>query len=277
MAIDNPEYLFKPLLGIVNEITYEKYEEVLIDISKGKITQGSTFVEMHMYWLTTLDFLERTKSKGKVYRITDKGKMFLTVYNPNKKSDKYKKFLNSELSRNPRTMEFYEKILESIKNGVDRKNPKTLKEVSHDFPGEPDTAYGTVRVLKMFGIEAGTVIEKNTLLGLGNLIKPKISLSKFYEELVETYKIMQKPKKKWTEPRKIYVNIGKMRDIVLCTLGITDNVFFDENLKKLLESPYGQNIHLYGSAPQWFTTHEKNQDQLVFRHKGKIMVYLSIS
>ena len=277
MAIDNSGYLFKPLLKIKDEISFEKYEDILIKISKGNITQGSTFVEMHVYWLTILEFLERTKSKKKIYKITDKGKRFLTVYDPNKKSIKYKKFLKSEISRNPRTREFYKKFIESIREGVESKKPKTLLEVSLDFPGTPETRSGTVRALRMFGIEAGAVVENNRLLGLGKLTNPKISLKKFSQEIVETYEIMQKQNKKWIEPKIIYVSIGKLRDIVLCVLGVTDNVFFDENLKKLLDSYLGKNIHLYGSAPQWFTAHEKNRDKLTFKHKGKISVYLSIS
>ena len=278
MAIDNPDYLFKPLLKINEEISYKKYEEILVNISEEKITKGSTYVEMHMYWLTILGFLKSLKSKERTYKITDKGKRFLSVYDGKTKTKKYENFLHSEISRNEKTKKFYKKFLESIKKGLEIRNPKTLLEVSNAFPGKPRTAYGTARVMKMFCVEAGVVIDKNGKLGISHISEPKISLKKFKNELIKTYDILQNRQKKWVEPKPIYVEIGQLRDIVLCVLGITDNIFFDTNLQKLLAGNLGKKIHLYGSAPQWFTKHQKEDiEQLIFRHKGKIYVYLSIS
>jgi len=278
MAIDHADWLFKPLCKIEKIISYEEYENILVKVSKNKIGKGKRTVEMHLYWLTTLNFLKAHKNAETTYEITPKGKTFCQLYNNPKMKTNYKNYLKSNLYRNKRLKPFFQKFEKLIEQGVKERNPRKIDDLVSKFPGEPATARGTLRALYTMTKEADIITDKNGRLGLKAKKVPKINLKKFKKELVDTYQSLQNQRQRWTEPRKIYIEIGVLRDILLSVLGITENRFFDKFLKELLNDPIGKDIHVYGSAPQWFTKQKKeNIEQLTFRHKGKIHVYLSIS
>ena len=278
MAIDHAKWLFKSLCDITEPISFNEFEQRLIKVSNNEITKGSRSVEMHLYWLTTLNFLRSKKKAKSTYELTPYGKKFCELYNNPKTKKKYKNYLRSNLIRNSRLKPFVEKFINLIKIGVKNKQPRSISDVEKEFSGEPNTAKGTVRALLTLCKESDMITENNGKLGIKSNKEKKINLLKFKKELEGVYYSLVKQKRKAVEPKKIYVEIRLLRDIILSVLGISDSEFFDLMLKKLLDSSLGKNIHVYGSAPQWFTKHEKDSlEKITFRHKGKIQVYLSIS
>lgn len=273
MAIDHADWLFNPLCKMHNSITFEEYEKLLIEESKNKIGKNSKSTEMHLYTLTTLKLVKTQNIGKRKYSMSDLGEQICEVHGDPSNIKPYRKRLLSIIKRNRKVGPVFNNFLQVIKNRSLENDPIHVNEISKMFLG------GTSRTLYMFGIETDSIIDNNGLLGIRSEINEKeITLDEFKKKMINIFRTIQNKRKKGIEPKIIYIDIARIRDIFLTKYGITENEKFDNLLKRLIESDIGKDIHVYGTAPQWFTQHSKeDNEELIFKHKGKIYVYISIS
>jgi len=258
-------------------ITFHEFENLLIRTSRHSIERGSKSVEMHLYMLTTLKLVEARTEEGvlRYFRTPLADRLCHSRADLSRRDD-YRKRLRSVLMRNNITGIFFRRFLSIIGNRFEQRNPISLGEIKRLFKGE------TARTLYSLGKEAGLIADSNGLLFLQPVRQENIEdFQKFRQEVEKVYEAFKVRETTGTHLRAIYVEISKMRDIVLSTFGLTeskDKRKFDKMFRKLLESEDGRNIHLYGAAPQWLP--ERNAptfEEMVFRYKGKIYVFMSIS
>ena len=273
MQIDHPEWLLGALCSIKNTVTFEEFEEIIIKVSHRRIERGSKSVEMNLYMLTTLKLIEARE--GRYFR-TPLGDRLCAVRAEPSRREKYERFLRSVIMRNDTVGPFFRRFLSIIRTRLKGRNPISLTEIKTLFKGE------TARTLYSLSKEAGLITERRELLRPCSAPGGALTdFHRFRRELERTYHAFARKQTTGLSPRTIYVEIGRLRDIVLSVFGSTepsDKEIFDELLRKLLDSPEGRNIHIYGAAPQYLP--ERNDptfEERVFRYKGKIYVFMSIS
>ena len=272
MAIDHPNWLFGVLCSIKDSIPRQDFYDALIRISGNRIKKGSKLLEMHLYMLTTLDLLSKEKGGEGIYIKTALAEVLCNARADPQRFHEYQRQLRSILLRNRVTGPFFKRMLQIVEERVKRHDPISLSELKSLFPGE------TVRTLYSLGLESGLIAEHNGLLSLQLMEQRKLDNQTFRSEIEAAYKAVQEGQETGIQMRKIYVEISKIRDIVLAVLGLTENEKFNEMFRQLLDSPEGRHIHIYGAAPQWLQEKRNPRfEESVFRHKGKIYVFMSIS
>jgi len=97
--------------------------------------------------------------------------------------------------------------------------------------------------------------------------KVVLTLEQFREELVEAYKRLSKPEMLGLE--KIFVEIKDLRQTICIDHGWRVEEF-DESLRRLLNSPFGQEIRLYGAPSSLFDERES------FLYNEKLYIYIRI-
>lgn len=273
MAIDHPDWLFGVLCSIQGSISRKDFDNALIQISGSRIKERSKLLEMHLYMLTTLKLLDREKMRGDPkYVKTPLAEDLCNARTDEQRSSEYQGQLRSILLRNHVTGPFFRKFIQIIGERAKRHDPIRLSELKEFFTGE------TTRALYSLGLESGLIRDYNGLLMPGSMAQREIDPKLFKSEIETAYKAIQERQKTGIELRTIYVEISKIRDIILAAHGLTDSEKFDGAFKRLLESPEGRSIHIYGAAPQWLPERiDQRFEELIFRHKGKIYVFMSIS
>jgi hypothetical protein len=279
MAIDNPEWLFGTL-GKINEPTgYAVFKNILFEQSSGKIRERRT-VELYLYWLIKLELLSSTAGKQlkTTYARTALGDKLCGARQIDK--DEYQKMLGSILLRSEYTRNFFIRFLRMIEDRLKENNPLQVEEARSSFRAE------TERSLYSLGLEAGLITDHHGRLGIQARKGKSIDdLNQFHREVENAYEAVTNKYVEGVEFRPIYVEISTVRDIVLSMYGIGENEEFDKNFVKLLDSPEGRNIHVYGAPPQWSLKRKeddalKNTDtfrQDTFVYHEKTYVFMSIA
>ncbi len=279
MAIDNPEWLFGTL-GKVNEpMGYTAFKSILFEQSSGKIRERST-VELYLYWLRKLELISSSAGKQRktIYSRTALGDKLCEARQIDK--DEYQKILSSILLRSEYTRSFFTRFLRMIEDRLKQNNPLQVEEARSSFRGE------TERSLYSLGLEAGLITDHHGRLGIQSRKGKSIDdLNEFRREVENAYRAITNKYLEGVELRPIYVEISTVRDIVLSMYGIGENEEFDKNFVKLLDSPDGRNIHVYGAPPQW-SLKRKEDDILkktdtfkrdTFVYHEKTYVFMSIA
>jgi len=260
-----------------SSVTFDEFEKLLIKESHRNIDRGSKSVEMHLYMLTTLKLVDAREEGGvRKYLRTPLGSRLCSSRTDPSREDDYRKCLRSVLMLSNTTGPFFRRFLSIIDRRLKERNPISLLEIKRLFKGE------TARTLYSLGKEAGLIAERNGLLILQPTRHDDIKdFQKFRQEVEKAYEAFVEREIAGTHLRTIYVEISKVRDIVLSVFGLTelkDSEKFDEMLRKLLDSEEGRNIHVYGAAPQWLPERKSPAfEETVFRYKDKIYVFMSIS
>jgi len=258
-------------------VTFDEFEKLLIKISHYSIKRGSKSVEMHLYMLTTLKLVETCEEGGvSTYFRSPLGDELCSGRTDPLRQEDYRKRLRSVLMLNDVTGPFFRRFLSIIDRRLRQHNPISLIDIKRLFRGE------TARTLYSLGKEAGLIAERNGLLILRPSRQNNIEdFRKFRQEVEKAYKASKRRERTGAQLRTIYVEISKVRDIVLSVFGMTgpgDKERFDRMLQKLLDSEEGRNIHVYGAAPQWLPERsDPTFEEKVFRYKGKIYAFMSIS
>ena len=78
--------------------------------------------------------------------------------------------------------------------------------------------------------------------------------------------------------RKIYVPIADIQNVTLSMLGLDDPDEFVSRFTKLLNSPEGHDVHIYGAPPQaWQGESKEWVKARSFPFKGRLYFLMSIS
>ncbi len=259
--------------------SYEEYKKMLIKTSGNRVGARRT-VEMHLYWLTTLKLCESLQERPVRYSRTALGDTFCELRSNSFDLAPYRSYLSSLLLRIPEVASSFDRFLEIVRKRVEADNPISTTEVKPLFPNE------TFRALHTLSLEAGLITNHNGILGLLHREERlNVSLDRFKSELVRAYRAIQKRQLSLIQLRPIYVEISKVRDVLLAILGIAENDWFDSMFTRLLDSPEGRDVHLYGAAPQYLsetkagknTRRKRARLEEGFRYDGKIYVLMSIS
>jgi hypothetical protein len=243
----------------------------LLKESKGKVGRRSKSVQHHLYTLTFLELVQSQGSRSSLrYLRTELGDRLCQARATDRET--YQRMLSSILLRNETTGPLFRKFLKIVRKGVDKHSPVDRSKLRGQFVGE------TVRTLVCLGKEAGLISEVQGLFRLNTAHQRNIEmLTEFANEVISTYRAVVR-KQDGAGPRTIYVEIGKIRNIVLSIYGSSEERKFNQMFTKLLDSPEGRDIHLYGAAPQWLPGREDPQfESKVFRYKEKIYAFMSIS
>jgi len=97
--------------------------------------------------------------------------------------------------------------------------------------------------------------------------KEFLTLEQFREKLVKTYKDMSKSEMLGIE--KIFVEIGELRQRI-CIDHRWSFQEFDKYLRRLVDSPFGEKIRLYGAPSSVFGERES------FMYRKRLYIYIRI-
>lgn len=290
MVIEHIDWLMESLCSVKELVTYKEYERSLIEISSGNVIKSTSdtdkSIQMYLYWLTTLVLLEGDRTKN--YSISPIGKKLCEYRKKNK--IKYQTLLRDILLTNKRVGYFFNKYKEKIEERTKQLKPITRNEIKSFFKTQKEHSTGaeTERILFKFSQEAGMVTETKDGYLAVKLQKPiEITPKKFKKAVIDAYNSIVNRIPEF-HLKKIYVEIYKVRSIVVPYLGMTYTEF-DKSLTDLLKSKEGKHINIYPAAPQWFTERipERKSDEeddkqglktedVSFRFEEKIYVFMSI-
>lgn len=287
MQIDHPEWLFGVLCSMKKPLTFGEFEDLIVRIShqlrgnnakpsKG-IEKGSKSVEMNLYMLSTLKLVESNGEKGALhYTRTSLGDQLCELRKLSSTSPNYRRYLRSVLMRNSVIGPMFRDFMALVNKRFKRGRPLSTHEMKELFSGETD------RTLLSLGKDAGLITVVRGFVRPCEAEEGNLEdMVTFHTALQRSYSALSEARTAGLQPRSIYVEIAKIRDVMLSLFGLTGDdtkVKFDQMLTTLLESPRGRNIHLHGAAPQYLP--EKSDPEFedrVFRYKDKIYVFMSIA
>lgn len=159
---------------------------------------------------------------------------------------------------NPRKGQLYKAFL----SFVNERKKRSRKEIYTQFKELPG------RTLIAWSKAAGLIeADRNSVWGLPQKEKQILSLEQFRGKLVETYKDMSKSEMLGIE--KIFLEIGELRQR-FCIDHSWSFEEFDECLRRLLDSPFGEKIRLYGAPSSVFDEREN------FMYDRRFYIYVRI-
>lgn len=272
MAIDHPEWLLSLLCSIASVQGWDELERRLIAISGGHIEKGSKSVQMYIYTLTTLRLLEAQRKKVKSYFRTALGNQLCTYHV--QQDDDYRTYFRSVILLNPRTGPLFKKYLDLVRKRARSGNPVTTEEVRKKY--RDLFRNESPRTLYALGKETGMIVDNDGRLGLASESRRPINDMEFRRALDKAYSALTTAN--MNQLRKIYVTIEDVRNFTLCMLGRDSQDDFKEPFTRLLDSPKGNDVHIYGAPPQFWQSEEKETvEKRGFRYKGKLYFLMSIS
>src|SRR5579872_7521093 len=280
MAIDHPKWLFDLLCSFQGSLDKRDVGKKLIGISQGKIESlKSKSIEMHLYVLTTLGFLESNKAGITTYRRSKLGDILCENYRDERKQDMFREMLRSILLRNAVFKPFFDRLISMIEKSVEENNQITYEDIKKAFVTKKGKEVGTARTLRSLGSFSDIIVDRKGPIGLSAAFTRRSkepSEKEFLDELKRSFASLVSAKEEGKSLRTIYLEIWRLRDLVLARMGRTDSNFFDGRLRKLLDSPLGRRIHLYSGAPQWYPDRSSpGFEDKVFRYRGKIYAFIS--
>lgn len=281
MQIDHPDWLFEPLCMMSGSVSFAEYERSLVKESRkggqGIIKdKGSKSVEMHLYILTTLKLVEAYgENESLRYRRTPLGDKLCDLRGPLSSRSEYQKYLRSVLLRNKVIGPIFRQFLSIVNERFEKGKPATRDDIKELFRGE------TYRTLISLGKDAGLITVVNNFLRPRSAKQGNIVDMRLFSRLVRKSYSAFRGQREGAQPQTIYVEIARLRDVVLSIFGLTDedaNEKFDQAFAKLLDTKAGVDIHIHGAAPQFLPERsDPSFESRVFRYKGKIYVFMSIS
>lgn len=245
MTNDDPKPTIIALCEIKDPIitynTYKKKYEELFRSGK-QISRGHA--DAHFFFLRQLGLL--TEIKKTEYKISATGTYICELLRKGKERE-YKQALTTDLLTTE-NKEFFEEFLEFVKRN------KSLHQIKEKFGKTlvkgKEKEVETYRTLIAWCEEANLIrkveSEHGTYVAVAREPSKKYTLEEFWQELLLTYKEMQKSSPLGS--KLIYVPIGELRLRVSCQLGFQDTAEFDQYLSQLLSSKqYRLYIRLHGA------------------------------
>ena len=273
MAIDHVDLLLD-LLCIKNEYNGIKdFRNQLINLTGKNLSVKSKTDQMYLHVLTALNLLENRRKQGySVYERTSIADQLCTERKkPNKET--YRSILQSVLQEGEYTKPFFERLLAILKKGMKEYMPILEDDsiITEQFSSE------TMRTLKALGKEAGLIDEREGYLIALELQSKNLDSKKFKAEVSQAYNgIIERQRRSGTYARITHAKISEVRRNV-CALNNISFMQFNELFGKLLVSPNGQKIEIFGAAPQYLPEKDDpNFENFVFRHNGKIYVFMTM-
>jgi len=259
MLVEDPEDTIKTMCRF-KETTLElksfksAYEEI-----KQRVTPiHEKHAHTHFYSLSIYKLIVPSESAPKgTYRLSSIGKELCECLD---KSDmkRFRQILSTILLNNPRKGQLFKDFL-SFVNEQKKRSRKEIYLQFKELPGRTLIAWSKAAGL----IEA----DRDFVWGLPLKEKEVLTLEQFREKLVEMYKDMSKSEMLGIE--KIFLEIGEIRQ-KFCIDHSWSFEEFDEHLRRLLDSPFGEKIRLYGAPSSLFDEREK------FMYHGRLYIYIRI-
>jgi len=273
MAIDDVNLLLDLLCSKNQYVGREGFRNELINLTGWQLKTKSKTDQMFLNTLTALNLLEKKKDKKiTIYERTIVADELCEERNNSDKTS-FRNILQSVVKESEYTKLFLGKLLKKIDEGMKDRMPVRTDELTStkEFSDE------TMRTLKSLGIAAGLFEEID-----GYLVKLESELKipdikKFKQEVFQVYeRIIERRRKKGTYARTTYSKIEDVRRVV-CALNKISFTKFNELFAKLLTSPEGRKIEVFGAAPQYLPDRNDPEfENFVFKHNGKIYVFMTI-
>jgi hypothetical protein len=258
MLVEDPEDTMKTMC---------QFRDTTLDLYRFKTTyeeikQRSTPIHekhahTHFYTLSLYGLIVPSESGPKgVYRISPIGKEICDCL---ERSDakKLRQILSSILLNNPRKGQLFKDFLKFVSE-----RPKVLKkEIYTQFKALPG------RTLIAWSKAAGLIESDKDFVWSLPREKKIVTLEQFKEKLVEAYKEINKPQMLGVE--KIFVEISELRQRI-CVDFSWSLKEFDEYLTRLLDSPFGEKIRLYGGPSSVF------EESKNFMYGDRLYIYIRI-
>ncbi len=229
-----------------------KYEEIT---GRTNDPVDEKTVDTHFYTLTIFDLLIPQSTKGQ-YKLSLTGKDLCDLLCNPKKDDEFKKLLASILLGNEHKGDLFKKFLKFVEK------PREKKEIYKEFKNFPGrTLIAWCYLASLIEIQIDTVWKVNRGI-------TKFSMDEFNNMLSKTYNEMQKTG--MFGVRRIFMNLDELRKNVCYRLGGISIDKFNECLTKLLNTPSGKKIRLYGAPTSVF------EERRNFNYRGRLYAYISI-
>ncbi len=273
MAIDHPDLLLDLLCSKNEYRGRADFRKQLSDLHGINLKQKSKTDQMYLNMLTALNLLENKKSQNiSIYKKTlIANQICKERKNPNKEI--YRKTLQSVLLESEYTKPFFNKLIEILNKGM--KNHLPIN--SNDLVWMKVFSNETLRTLKALGKEAGLIEERDGCLIVIKSELKSLDFKKFKEEVFHVYNsIIEQQRNQGVYTRTTHARISEVRKNV-CILNRISLAEFDEQFKKLLSSPEGRKIEIFGAAPQYLPDKkDPNFENFIFMHNRKIYVFMTI-
>lgn len=261
MLVEDPRETVETMCVFKDRIvTWHQFKEAYekkIGRSEDPVSRGT--VDTHFYTLTQFDLLIPTQEKRTQYILSSLGKK-ICHYLKESNMLEYRKCLRSVLLNNEKKGILFHEFLKRIRS----KESLTKHELSQHF------RLITLRSLISWSLEAGLIeYDKDKYLVWCLRLEPKteLSLEQFWKRLVNVYEELQKTDIFLVE--KVFVPITEIR-ANFCMEENWELDDFDDNMRHLLDSPYGRKIRLYGGPSSIF------EGKRNFVYKEKMYAYIRV-
>lgn len=257
MLVEDPQDTLKALCSFVESEVDWKSFKLSYEKVKGKekpITKGHA--DTHFYTLTIFKFIIPSEIRKNAYQLSLITKKLCALLHDPSKKEEYQKILSELLLTNKSKGKLFEDFLQFVNER------KSRKEVNQRFKPIP------ARTLIAWSKEAGLIQEYQEYVQAIPIKKMTPTHDQFRHALIETYKEMQTSEVFGIE--RIFVPIGELRFNVCVKLSLK-STDFDEELKYLLATEYGNKITLHGAPTDVF----ENVGE-TFNYMNKLFVYISM-
>jgi len=259
MFVEDPEDTIKTMCRF-RETTLDlnSFKSAYEEIKKRVTPIHEKHAHTHFYSLSVYKFIVPLESAPKgTYSLSSTGKELCECID---KSDmnRFRQILSTILLNNPRKGQLFKDFLFF----VNEQKKRTREEIYAQFKEL------VARTLIAWSKAAGLVeANRNFVWGLPQKEKEILTLEQFREKLVEIYNDMSKAETFGIE--KIFVEIGEMRQ-KFCIDHSWSFEEFDDLLRRLLDSPFGEKIRLYGAPSSVFAKKE------IFMYHERLYIYIRI-
>lgn len=259
MLVEDPEDTIKTMcLFRETTLDWNSFKSAYEEIKQRVTPIHKKHADTHFYSLSIYKLIVQSESAPRgTYRLSSIGKELCECLD---KSDmnRFRQILSTILLNNPRKGQLFKDFL----SFVNEQKKRTKKEMYVQFKELP------ARTLIAWSRAAGLIeADRDFVWGLSQKGKETLTLEQFRKKLVKAYKDMSKSEMLGIE--KIFVKIGELRQKI-CIDHSWMFEEFDEYLGRLLDSPFGEKIRLYGAPSSVFDEREN------FMYHEKLYIYIRI-
>lgn len=270
MTNDDPKQTILALCDIKEPIiNYGSYKKKYEELFRNGKTISTEHADAHFYLLSQFELL--TEIQESQYKISSAGRYICELLQT-KREMEYKKVLAVVLLNNSKKKMLFREFLEFVKRS------KSIDEIKDEFSKiikNRKVKYRETHRTLIAWCEEANLITKHTskrktyVAATSREPSKKYTLEEFWQELVKTYKDIQKASGHGS--KMIYVSIGELRLRVSCQLGFLDTTEFDQYLSRLLSSrEFRLYIRLHGAPTHAYEFME------TFTYRGKAYPLISL-
>ncbi len=261
MLVEDPEDTIKAMCGFRDTtLDWESYKLVYEKIKHRTKPIHRKHADTHFYTLSIYELIIPSEQYPKgTYTVSSIGKKLCESL---KKEDRneFRRILSTILLNNTRKGNLFKTFLSYLSE----KKKATKKEIYEEFKEIPG------RTLIAWSKSAGLIEENQNLiwsLPQKNVEFP--SLDQFRQELIEVYSELSSSGMVGLE--KLFVEIADLRQLI-CIEHSWEIKIFDDYLRRLISSPFGEKIRLYGAPPSKFN----KENEFVQNNKSYIYIRIKV-